>query len=251
MSLVKRIVVGGFPVGLVVALTLGQAPLQVPAVHVAHVPSKPPIASYTAPTDCLAVTVAAPTISLDPGLLASGDEVKVVQTALGLPADGVYGPQTAQAIPTLLGAAWCPPDWHISMPYLNNALQALQDATGALTAAAQARRQVTTVRAVSSGPVNPSQACADAAAVINAVWAGTGQEAHALNVVQKESGCTDTAYNPSGASGLFQLLGHQDLLDQVCPGVPNSAFDPTCNAKAALILSGGGTNWAPWAASGG
>lgn len=180
-----------------------------------------------------------PTIDLDPGLLASGPEVSTLQTLLQIPQDGVYGPQTA----TAAAGVHCPDLG------LYAALQAVADETVALRDAAQARQAQIAVQRVSQ-PTRPlGQACADAAAIINQVWAGTGQEAHALNVVQKESGCTDTAYNPSGASGLFQLLGHEDMIAVIC-GPNGSAFDPTCNAKVALQLYSG-SGWSPWAASGG
>lgn len=66
----------------------------------------------------------------------------------------------------------------------------------------------------------------------------------AESVAMRESGCSPTAYNPSGASGVFQLLGHQDLLDAVCPPHGDWA-DPSCNIRAAwqLYLADG---IAPW-----
>lgn len=66
----------------------------------------------------------------------------------------------------------------------------------------------------------------------------------AVSIALRESGCDPSAYNASGASGLFQLLGHQDLVNQVCPG--GSVFDPRCNTLAAKVLyDSSGT--APWA----
>lgn len=65
----------------------------------------------------------------------------------------------------------------------------------------------------------------------------------AISIAWRESRCRPDAYNPSGASGLFQLLGHQDLVEAVCPG--GSVFDPVCNVKAAWALySGSGRS--PW-----
>jgi soluble lytic murein transglycosylase-like protein len=65
----------------------------------------------------------------------------------------------------------------------------------------------------------------------------------AVGIARRESGCDPGAYNRSGASGLFQLLGHQDLVNAVCPG--GSVFDPACNIAAAKKLyDGSGT--APW-----
>jgi len=65
----------------------------------------------------------------------------------------------------------------------------------------------------------------------------------AMHIVQRESGCTASAYNRSGASGLFQLLGHQDLINAACPG--GSAFDPACNIAAAKMLYDS-SGRAPW-----
>ena len=65
----------------------------------------------------------------------------------------------------------------------------------------------------------------------------------AMHIVQRESGCTASAYNRSGASGLFQLLGHQDLINAAGPG--GSAFDPACNIAAAKMLYDS-SGRAPW-----
>lgn len=198
---------------------------------------------------CWTGPVEVPAVALDPGLLVHGGVVVALQQVLGVPADGVYGPATAAAVPADAPGTICEPDYTVQAQ--------LFDAIGELNAAApdliaaRLAALAATPRLVSSGAApNQSQACTDASGIVSAAFAGTGQEAHALEVVRKESGCTDTAYNPSGASGLFQLLGHQDLLDQVCPGVPSAAFDPTCNAKAARLLYDG-SGWSPWAASGG
>lgn len=227
----------GLVVGLV-ALTGSSSALRITTrLHVPPTTVGIQLGAYDSSTGDLTEQCSAPKVDLDPALKASGPEVAVVQTLLGLPSDGSYGPETASAVSDVQ----CPPVG------LYAALQALLEVAPALRDQATARN----APRASQGAVvaNPSQACTDAAAVINAVWAGTGQEAHALNVVQKESGCTDTAYNSSGASGLFQLLGHQDMVVAIC-GPGGSAFDPVCNAKVALQLYQG-SGWSPWAASGG
>lgn len=61
----------------------------------------------------------------------------------------------------------------------------------------------------------------------------------AESVVMRESGCQPGARNgSSGSAGLFQLLGHQDLLRAACPDKdPNVSWaDPDCNIRAAKFL---------------
>jgi len=56
-------------------------------------------------------------------------------------------------------------------------------------------------------------------------------------VMHRESGCDPHAHNPSGATGLMQLLGWR------CP--PGGCFDPWSNLHEAFVLwqqSG----WCPW-----
>ncbi len=100
-----------------------------------------------------------------------------------------------------------------------------------------------------------------AAAAIAQEWAGTGQEAKALHVVQRESGCDPCAFYPGRsdcnamphtAKGLFQLLGHDGLIFAACPNPWGIVWwqDPVCNARAARWLYDG-SGWSPWAASGG
>lgn len=72
----------------------------------------------------------------------------------------------------------------------------------------------------------------------------------ASSIAVRESNCRPDARNPSGSSGLFQLLlpMHNDLLSSVCPSVPPdvSWSDASCNIAAAYRLYlGAGT--APWA----
>lgn len=69
----------------------------------------------------------------------------------------------------------------------------------------------------------------------------------AESIAWRESNCTEGAFNPSGSSGLFQLLGHQDLLRLVCPTTDPalSVFDYGCNTLAAwnLYLEEGVAPW--------
>jgi hypothetical protein len=221
---------------------------------------KPETVTITTPANpCPDVTI--PAVALDPALRAAGPEITTIQADLGVATDSVYGPITAGAVNAIPGIANAyVGDLELDLPAclpitagadarpLLADLQALADATDRLTAEARARRPV--ARSGSSLKAN----CADPSvqATINAAFAGTGQEGHALQVASNESGCTDTALNGqgSGAAGLFQLLGHQDLLDQVCPGVPDNWANASCNAQAARILYDGG-GWSPWSSSGG
>lgn len=69
----------------------------------------------------------------------------------------------------------------------------------------------------------------------------------AVSIAMRESGCRADAYNPSGASGLFQLLGHENIVADVCPGRDpyQAVFDPVCNVNAAHVLYLG-SGRAPW-----
>jgi hypothetical protein len=69
--------------------------------------------------------------------------------------------------------------------------------------------------------------------------------ARAVQVAKCESGLNPSAYNRSGASGLFQLLGHGSMF--VAHGwSAGDVFDPYKNTVVAFDLSRGGTNWSPW-----
>lgn len=64
------------------------------------------------------------------------------------------------------------------------------------------------------------------------------------SIAWRESGCDPAAYNPSGASGVGQLLGHADLVAQACPTAPD-VFNADCNIRASFLLfKASGT--APW-----
>lgn len=84
---------------------------------------------------------------------------------------------------------------------------------------------------------------------IRAAWAGTGDEDWAVAVAMRESHCTSGARNPSGASGVFQLMMplHRQLIADVC-GEPadDLVFDAACNIAAARALYAGAGR-RPWA----
>ncbi len=90
-----------------------------------------------------------------------------------------------------------------------------------------------------TAPADPAiaQTIADA-------FAGTNVTDYMLHtIVPRESGCDPNAYNPSGAEGLFQLLGHQDLLNASC--LYPAWWIPYCNAHAARLLYNS-SGLAPW-----
>ena len=83
--------------------------------------------------------------------------------------------------------------------------------------------------------------------IIGNAFAGTSVGPYMDEViVPRESGCDPNALNrSSGAAGLFQLLGHGDLI-AACPYLWRSPFDAYCNAWAARQLYNG-SGLAPWA----
>jgi hypothetical protein len=83
-------------------------------------------------------------------------------------------------------------------------------------------------------------------AQIEQVWVQAGGsaavEATAANIAECESGGNTHAYNPSGASGLFQILG------QVVAG---NIFDPLVNALNAVAKwRAAGDSFSPWVCQG-
>ena len=71
-----------------------------------------------------------------------------------------------------------------------------------------------------------------------------GEQAdHAVHIAIRESHCDPAAYNKSGASGVFQLLGHGDLLAVVC--LDADPFWAECNIDAAYLLWQS-SGWQPW-----
>jgi hypothetical protein len=75
------------------------------------------------------------------------------------------------------------------------------------------------------------------AALIRQIWQRDAD--WAIGIAMRESRCTATAYNRSGAEGVFQLLGHGDLM-RGC-----AWQDPVCNITAAWHLYEG-SGRRPW-----
>ena len=92
----------------------------------------------------------------------------------------------------------------------------------------------------SATPQNPTYGCVYADEIRN-VWQ---QDADwAIHIAMRESGCDQSAYNRSGASGVFQLLNHGDLLAAVC--LDADPFLADCNIRAAWLLYQG-SGRSPW-----
>ena len=96
--------------------------------------------------------------------------------------------------------------------------------------------------ATSASPGNreasPASGCGLADA-IRAAWADTQDAEWAISVAIRESHCQEGARNPSGASGVFQLMMplHRRLIAEVC-GEPAEelVFTASCNIAAARVL---------------
>jgi len=81
---------------------------------------------------------------------------------------------------------------------------------------------------------------------IDAVFGPAGPWAE--SVAWRESNCQPGTRNgSSGSAGIFQLLGHQDLLRAACPTLdPSTSWaDPDCNIRAAKYLYDA-AGIAPW-----
>lgn len=87
----------------------------------------------------------------------------------------------------------------------------------------------------------------DLAPQIMEAWAGTGDEHWAVDTAIRESHCQPGARNPSGASGVFQLMLplHAGLFSEVCLAGALVWDDPGCNIAAARLLYDG-SGRRPW-----
>lgn len=82
---------------------------------------------------------------------------------------------------------------------------------------------------------------------LKALLAGVGFSGSALDtayaVAMAESGGRPTAYNPSGATGLFQIM---PATAQYYGYTPSRLTDPIYNAQAAYAISRHGQDWSQW-----
>jgi hypothetical protein len=115
------------------------------------------------------------------------------------------------------------------------------------TQAAQAAQAAAAAAAARAQSAAPQQAAPPAAGVysfaaLEQLWVAAGgpswAAASAASIAECESGGRPNAYNPSGASGLWQILG------QVVPGW---IFDPMVNAENAVAkFTASGDTFAQW-----
>lgn len=107
------------------------------------------------------------------------------------------------------------------------------------------------VLAAACGPTVPnapstyrSSECGYAQQIMD-TWAGTGDEHWAVDTAIRESRCQPGARNPSGASGVFQMMMplHARLIRDVCGW--DGVFDADCNIRAAKALYDGAGR-RPW-----
>lgn len=111
--------------------------------------------------------------------------------------------------------------------------------------AAEAERAQAEAQAAPAPAPERAGACGGWADLIAAYF--PGQEATACRVMMCESGGDPYANNPSGASGLFQVMpGWADEYQSVT-GLPyyDGRFDPEANTKFAAWLQGSG-GWGHW-----
>lgn len=214
MSLFRRVLLGGFPIGLVVALLATSTPFTIPQTAV-----KPPVS------------------------VSAGFDWESVQNQAAVAQQAAEEAQARQAAIDALNAQQA---------------QALADQLQAAADRLKAAAPPSPAPVAATAPANSG--CDDPviAGIITATFGSSAPKA--LAVAGRESGCNPCGFYPSqhdcsamptSAAGLFQLLGHQDILDAVCPGVDHAWANPWCNTQAAWQLSGGGVNWSPWNASGG
>lgn len=184
--------------------------------------------------------------------------VLAVLAAAGLREAGDYRPPHVE--PPVAAATWpleaigISPDQLVTdltafTEGIANAQQAELDrlARNASTPVVVAPRTGTSEASAPDVPVAPQPGCG-VADLIRAAWADTPDAEWAIAVAMRESHCTSGARNPSGASGIFQLMMplHRQLIVDVC-GEPadDLVFDAACNINAARALYAGAGR-SPW-----
>lgn len=168
----------------------GGSPRPGPARAVVVAPAAEVVPAAPPPCDVAAV----PVVDLDPGLYASGDPIAAAQAALGLAADGVYGPATAAAVASWALPAGCPTP-ETARPVLE-ALTALSEASPDLAAQALARRSAPRA-------AGPPSAAAPAVQVAPSPDC-YGVNAYAAWIYMRESGCNPANPNNPNCEGIGQ-----------------------------------------------
>lgn len=109
---------------------------------------------------------------------------------------------------------------------------------------------VLTASVAACGPSAPTLAYrhseCDLAPQIVEAWSGTGDEHWAVDTAIRESRCQPGARNPSGATGVFQLMMplHAQFVAGVC-GHSDLVWNADCNIRAARIMYDG-SGRRPW-----
>lgn len=153
------------------------------------------------------------------------------------------------------GAAWLPTDL---LSLESDARQALADEAARqaelVRLAAEEAERLRVEQARIQAQVRPAPSAPQTATprsgcgyedLIRQTWPAS-QGDKAVAVAMRESGCTNTARNPSGASGLFQLMlpMHAQIFEAVGCSADQWA-DASCNVRAAFALWQG-SGWGPW-----
>jgi len=112
----------------------------------------------------------------------------------------------------------------------------------AARAAAQAAAQAPAAPQQPAAPAQPSGSGIFSFSALESLWVSAGgpawAESAAATIAECESGGRPDAYNPSGASGLWQILGSV---------VPGNLFDPMVNALNAVAkFKASGDTFAQW-----
>lgn len=128
--------------------------------------------------------------------------------------------------------------WH---PVLGWLLAAAQRAEGHSASPRTSSAALASVTAVSYSGGFPSQGTYSFS-MLESIWEWAGGPSYdawaAATIAECESGGRTSAYNPSGASGLWQILGVP---------FPGNPFDGPTNARMAVAkFRGAGGNFSPW-----
>lgn len=126
--------------------------------------------------------------------------------------------------------------------------------------AEQARLRVNTVpvepQPFAGGYTGMGSGCASGY-VHDLIMAQPWDDAYALSIASRESGCNPNAYNPTEwggagchASGVFQILDpcNWPRWSESCGYAGASVFDAATNVAVAACIVGPNGNWGPWAA---
>ena len=95
----------------------------------------------------------------------------------------------------------------------------------------------TTTLTASAGPLSGTLGCSGLEALWKAAGGAPGSAFIAAEIAMAESGGDQYAHSPTNDFGYWQINGAHGAM---------ATYDPMGNAKAAIAISGNGTNWTPW-----